>query len=71
MTAQDASTGERLWTVNEVAEYLVVDDGWVRDHSNGKRKPALPVVRVGKHLRYRRADIEAWVARNSSNVDAA
>lgn len=51
--------GERLWTVEEVAEYLGVPVstlyGW-RHRNLGPRGR-----RIGKHLRYRSEDVLAWV----------
>lgn len=47
-------------TVQEVARILRVSDAWVRDHAT-RKEPRLPVVRVGKLLRFRRSDIEAWI----------
>lgn len=45
----------------EVAHRLGVSAGWVRDHST-RKSPRLPVVRLGKMLRYRRGDVEAFIA---------
>jgi excisionase family DNA binding protein len=50
----------RLLGVKEVAEILGVSEGWVRDHATRKR-PRLPVVKVGKYLRFRENDIERWI----------
>jgi excisionase family DNA binding protein len=50
---------DRLLSAQEVAEYLNVPISTLyswRYHGNGP-----PGLRVGKHLRYRRADIQAWV----------
>ena len=54
--------GERLLGVGEVASWLGVSPGWVRDHACGRRRPKLPCVRLGKVLRFRRRDVEAFVA---------
>jgi len=45
-------------TVNEVAELLKVSDKTVRRLAT---RGELPSFRVGAQLRFRRADIEAWV----------
>ena len=52
---------ERLWTADQVADFLVVPlatlYGW------NSRGAAPRRVKVGKHVRYRRADVEAWLDR--------
>lgn len=45
-------------TVNEVADLLKVSDKTVRRLAT---RGELPSFRVGAQLRFRRADIEAWV----------
>ena len=52
---------ERLLDVDDVAELLAVSPDWVRSHSNGARLPALTSVSLGKLIRFRRADIEAFI----------
>jgi hypothetical protein len=54
-------------TVSETAKLLAVDNNWVRDHASypGKKKvrrPALPAIKLGKLLRFRPADLKAWIA---------
>jgi len=49
-----------LMTVAEVARMLKVSEGWVRDHAT-RRQPLLPVVRLGRLLRFRRCDIEEFL----------
>jgi excisionase family DNA binding protein len=61
----DHSTGnvaadDRLWGVQDVAAYLMVSTGWVYDQA---RRDVLPSAMIGKHLRFRRQDIEAYVDR--------
>jgi excisionase family DNA binding protein len=51
---------DRLLTVEDMARRLQVSAAWVRDHATRKR-PRLPVVRVGKLLRFRREEIEQWI----------
>jgi predicted DNA-binding transcriptional regulator AlpA len=51
---------ERLLTPKEVAEILSVSVAWVLDHSS-RRRPHLPTIRLGKAVRYRRADIEEFI----------
>jgi DNA-binding transcriptional regulator YiaG len=40
----------RLLEVSEVAEWLGVSPGWVREHASGKRKPKLPAVKIGRFV---------------------
>jgi excisionase family DNA binding protein len=51
---------DQLLTVEDLARRLQISTGWVRDHATRKR-PRLPVVRVGKLLRFRREEIEKWI----------
>jgi excisionase family DNA binding protein len=55
---------DRLLTVEDLARRLQVSAAWVRDHTTRKR-PRLPVVRVGKLLRFRREEIDKWIADQS------
>jgi predicted DNA-binding transcriptional regulator AlpA len=65
---------ERLLNPHEVADMLGMSASWVRDHAaspagkKAKRHPVLPVVRIGSshraELRFRRQDIEEFIARN-------
>jgi excisionase family DNA binding protein len=51
----------RLLSVPEVAELLHMSEAWVRQHSNGSRRPIIPSIKLGKSVRFRRADIEAFL----------
>jgi predicted DNA-binding transcriptional regulator AlpA len=53
----------RLWTLDEVAEFLQMSKGWVRDHAT-RRQPRLPSIRMGGHravLRFRPQDVQQFV----------
>ena len=53
----------RLWTLDEVAEFLQMSKGWVRDHAT-RRQPRLPSIRLGGHravLRFRPQDVQQFV----------
>ena len=52
---------ERLLTVSEVAELLSMSEAWVRQHSNGMRRPAIPSVKLGKSVRYSRAAVVDFI----------
>lgn len=49
-----------LLTVDNVAALLQVSPDWVRDHAT-RKQPRLPVIRVGKLLRFRPHEIERWI----------
>jgi excisionase family DNA binding protein len=48
-----------LMTPAETAEYLRVRPSWVYEAARGRR---LPHVKVGRHLRFLREDLDAWIA---------
>ncbi len=56
----------RLLTVAEVAEWLAVSQGWVREHATKKRRPHLPCIRLGKSIRFREDQVEEWIRMISS-----
>jgi excisionase family DNA binding protein len=49
----------KLLTVQELADQLAVSADWVYTHL--EREPKLPVVRLGRHVRFRQADIDRWL----------
>lgn len=58
---EGASARRRLWTPEELAEYLGVTMHCVYAWSSRGGGPK--VVRVGARLRYRPDDVEAWLDR--------
>ena len=50
-----------LLTAQEVATWLGVSSAWVRQHSNGSRRPLIPSVKLGKCLRYRTQRIQEFI----------
>lgn len=54
---------ERLLTADEVAQMWAVSKQWVIDHSNGKRAPQIPRVKLGANVRFRPTDIAEFVER--------
>lgn len=50
---------ERLWSPRDLAEYLQVPLGTVYRWNSMGGGP--PVLRVGRHVRYRPADVERWL----------
>lgn len=51
---------ERLLTPGDVARWLGVSPGWVRDHAT-RKQPKLPTVRLGKLMRFRADEIDAFL----------
>lgn len=49
---------DRLWKINEVAEYLRVSEQTVRNRIDDS---GLPYKRFGGALRFDRAEIDAWL----------
>jgi len=52
---------ENLLGAKEVAHWLGVSRAWVFEHSNGRRRPFLPSVKLGKSVRYRPVDVDAFI----------
>jgi excisionase family DNA binding protein len=50
---------EALGTTDEVAEYLQVNPGTLRNWRSQSRGPAYR--KVGVHIRYRWRDVDAWL----------
>lgn len=66
--------GREEWlTAEQVAVILNVTPAWVLAHANGNRKPMLPSVKLGKHRRFRRSAVEAFMRQleHDSNVNAS
>jgi excisionase family DNA binding protein len=51
---------QRLLTAYEVAQILNVSAAWVYDHAD-RKQPRIPIVRLGKAVRFRPADIHAFI----------
>lgn len=63
------ATGGDFLSPEELAEYLDIPTGTVyrwRQHSLGPRG-----LRIGRHVRYRRSEVEAWLERQADPRDAA
>jgi excisionase family DNA binding protein len=54
-----AKPSDALMTAREVAAVLRVAPGWIYAAT---RRNAIPHVRLGRYVRYRRSAIEAWMA---------
>ncbi len=51
---------QRLLGPADVAKWLGVSSGWVRDHAT-RKEPRLKAVKVGKLLRFRPEDVEDFL----------
>ena len=63
-TSQPESTGaanDRLMNARQVAARLGVSERWVRDHTT-RRSPRIRGLKMGSLMRYRLADVEAFLA---------
>ena len=52
---------QELMTVEEVAQMLRVPCSWVYARTSGESADSLPFLKIGRHLRFRRAEIEHWL----------
>ena len=57
---EGAAASRRLLGPSEVAKWLGVSSGWVRDHAT-RKAPRIRAVKVGKLLRFRPEDVEAFI----------
>ena len=70
MSSTLQTRGKRLLTVGELAEWLGVLPSWVYRRSAQTSGDALPVIRVGGHLRYDPAEVETWLESHKLRGDA-
>lgn len=59
---------ERLWTSAEVAEYLSISVSSLYQLTWKGTGP--PGFKVGRHDRYRRQDVDAWLEANATRAGA-
>jgi len=59
-----------LLTPEQLAERLAVAESWVREktreRARARDKDPLPVIRLGKYVRFRWSDVEAWLERQNA-----
>ena len=68
-TPPATETACRLWAPDELAEHLGVPLQTVYSWRTSGRGPR--GIRVGKHLRFRREDVDAWLEQQADPVPAA
>ena len=57
----DTNRDERLLNARQVADRLGVSERFIRDHTT-RRSPRIPAVKLGKLIRYRRVDVDLFMA---------
>lgn len=57
----EVSACDELLTVQDAARFLKVSVSWVYEHVRPKANDRLPVVKLGKYLRFDRRDLRAYV----------
>jgi excisionase family DNA binding protein len=60
--SQQDEDDERLLNARQVADKLGVSERFIRDHTT-RRSPKIPAVKLGKLIRYRRADVDVFMAK--------
>ncbi len=53
--------GDELLTVHDAARFLNVSVSWVYEHTREGADDRLPFVKLGKYLRFDRADLRAYI----------
>ena len=64
----EAERSGRLLTAKEVGELLQLNASWVLDAA---RRNAIPHIRLGRYVRFRRIDIETWLSDQRRGPNAA
>ena len=63
--------GDELLTVHDAARFLNVSVSWVYEHTREGADDRLPFVKLGKYLRFDRADLRAYIdAKRASTLTA-
>jgi predicted DNA-binding transcriptional regulator AlpA len=62
-----------LLTVDEFAALIRVPTSWVyaRTCPGSEKEDCPPFLKLGRHLRFRRAEVEAWVERHHSRSETS
>lgn len=74
-TVQGASEAgqhpDKLLTTDEVATWLGIQKCTLEKARSTRLGDYPPFVRIGRAVRYRRADVEAWLQHHAFNVDGS
>jgi excisionase family DNA binding protein len=60
-----------LLTVTEVASLLRVPASWIYTRTADGGAEAIPHLKLGRHLRFRRAEVESWIERHHRGTVSA
>jgi excisionase family DNA binding protein len=66
--SSERELGGRLLTAKEVGELLQLNTSWVLDAA---RRNAIPHIRLGRYVRFRRIDIGTWLSDQRRGPNAA
>jgi len=58
---------QHLLGPSEVAKWLGVSAGWVRDHAT-RKDPRIKAIKIGKLLRFRPKDVEDFLRESTENA---
>ena len=56
----------QILTLKEVAERLKVSERWVYEKSRRRSQNPLPVIRIGRYLRFDWVSVSAWLHRQTT-----
>jgi len=56
----------QILTLPELAERLKVSQRWVYEKSRRRCQDPLPVIRIGRYLRFNWLDVSEWLRRHSN-----
>jgi hypothetical protein len=59
--------GQQLLGPSDVAKWLGVSAGWVRDHAT-RKDPRIKAIKIGKLLRFRPEDVEDFLRESTENA---
>jgi excisionase family DNA binding protein len=60
-TDDDDRTDDQLMTVQDAARFLSVTVSWIYEHVRNDAEDRLPVLKLGKYLRFDRRDLRAYI----------
>jgi len=63
---QNAIDPSQILTLKEVAERLKVSERWIYEKSRRRCQNPLPVIRIGRYLRFNWLEVSAWLNRQST-----
>lgn len=57
-----------LLTPEELAERLKVGKSWVYEKTRARSHDPLPVIRIGKYMRFHWPDVESWLEQHKEGA---